>query len=266
MFLGAALRDGTAAALSYASDDLQNWRYDGIALQRSTRETDPVWMGALLECPQIFTIGDRAVMVSSVWDHAALHYAGYAVGSYSEGEFHAETWGRLTYGDSFYAPSLFIDSEGRPCLLFWMRGIQDPDDGWAGAHSVPYLLSVAGGRLVASVHPDLDAHRRDPMSAGEVESTAADIVWSSGDGGRLLIGPGATEISTTWEQSTVTVQTAPGGTASTAPVEGDVRIVVDGPVPEVSSAGGLLGLATGLGDAPLSIRADGGAVEVFALA
>lgn len=31
MFVGAALRDGTAAALSYTSDDLRQWAYSGIA-------------------------------------------------------------------------------------------------------------------------------------------------------------------------------------------------------------------------------------------
>ena len=85
MFVGAGLSDGTAMALSYTSDDLDTWDYAGVALQRSTAETDPVWMGALWECPQIFELDGRAVMVSSVWDADVLHYAGYAVGTYDDG-------------------------------------------------------------------------------------------------------------------------------------------------------------------------------------
>ena len=64
MFVGAAGRDGTAMALTYVSEDqLETWRYDGVALARSTHETDPVWTGALWECPQIFAIADRYAMV-----------------------------------------------------------------------------------------------------------------------------------------------------------------------------------------------------------
>ena len=113
MFVGAGDRAGTAMALSYRSDDLTTWEYEGVALSRSTSETADVWMGALWECPQIFDIDGRAVMVSSVWDDDVLHYAGYAVGSYADGRFTATHWGRLTYGDSYYAPSLFRDADGR---------------------------------------------------------------------------------------------------------------------------------------------------------
>src|SRR5699024_9833162 len=109
MFVGAGTPDGTAMALSYTSPDLGDWSYEGIALERSTAERDPVWMGALWECPQIFEVDGRWVMVSSVWDDDVLYYAGYAVGDYADGHFTAQSWGRLTYGPSYYAPSFFRD-------------------------------------------------------------------------------------------------------------------------------------------------------------
>ena len=93
MFVGAAGADGTAMALSYRSDDLEAWEYEGVALSRSTSETADVWMGALWECPQIFEIDGRAVMVSSVWDDDVLHYAGYAVGTYASRHVHRDPLG-----------------------------------------------------------------------------------------------------------------------------------------------------------------------------
>ncbi len=160
MFVAAGLTDGTAAALSYRSEDLASWDYEGIAIQRSTNETDPVWMGALWECPQIIEVDGRHVMVSSIWDDDVLLHVGYAVGTYADGRFTAEPWGRLTHGPSYYAPSFFRDADGRPCLTFWMRGVHDLDAGWASAHSLPHVLSLDGDVLVATPHPDVERYRR----------------------------------------------------------------------------------------------------------
>jgi beta-fructofuranosidase len=264
MFVGAALTDGTAMALSYTSDDLDTWDYAGVALQRSTTETEPVWMGALWECPQIFELDGRTVMVSSVWDADRLHYAGYALGTYDEGVFQAESWGRLTFGDSYYAPSLFTDADGRRCLLFWMRGIGDPDAGWEGAHSVPYALSLAGDRLIATPHPDVARHRRGEAGSGAVAGLAADITWSASDGGSLIIESGA-EVAVTISQEGETLRVRSPGTEATAPVSGPVRVLIDGPVLEVSSAAGLFGAAIRPAGGDLTVTATTGGLEVFPL-
>ena len=52
---------------------------------------------------------------------------------------------------SFFAPSLFTDADGEPCVVFWMRGIADTDGAWTGAHSVPYRVRIAGDTVVADV-------------------------------------------------------------------------------------------------------------------
>ncbi len=82
MLIGAATAGGVAAALSYSSPDLESWRYDGVAAQRSTTESSPVWSGALWECPQLIELDGRHVMVTSVWDADVLHYVVYAIGAY----------------------------------------------------------------------------------------------------------------------------------------------------------------------------------------
>lgn len=265
MFVGAGLTDGTAMALSYVSDDLDSWEYAGVALRRSTVETDPVWMGALWECPQIFDLDGRAVMVSSVWDADVLHYAGYAVGEYADGVFVPQSWGRLTFGDSYYAPSLFTDADGRACLLFWMRGIGDPDAGWEGAHSVPHVLSLDGDRLVATPHPDVTAHHRAVAVDGVVSGLAADAVWTDVEAGRLVVSSGGVETVVLSRDRDVLQITGPGMAPASVPVAGVVRVIVDGPVLEVSSAAGLFGAAISPAGQDVTVSVTAGSVDVSAL-
>jgi beta-fructofuranosidase len=262
MFVGAGLRDGTAAALSYTSTDLDHWTYSGIALQRSTTETGGVWMGALWECPQIFELDGKAVMVSSVWDDDVLHYAGYAIGSYDDGIFHPETWGRLTYGNSYYAPSLFTDADGHACLVFWMRGIGGSDQGWASAHSVPHRLSIRDGRLVATPHPDVAAHRVSRNADASVEGLGADVLWNHD--GVLSVQSGAKDVVTldrVDQRLTVRV----GEASTTLPVSGEIRLLVDGPILEISSASGIFGAQIEPEGDDLTVTATG-TVDVHPLA
>jgi len=260
MFVGAGAADGTAMALSYTSEDLNTWSYEGIALERNTRVRDQVWMGALWECPQIFDVDGRAVMVSSVWDDDVLHHAGYAIGAYHEGRFEAETWGRLTFGESYYAPSFFRDAAGQPCLTFWMRGIADEDAGWASAHSVPHRLRLDGDVLVAEPHPDLLRRRGPQCVGGHVDSLAADIEW---DGiGELSVASGGAEVFRMRSAGAECVISI-GGAEASFPARGPVRVLVDAQSLEVSSHAGIFGAAIApTGD---SLDVTGGAARVFLL-
>ncbi len=265
MFVGAGRRDGTAMALTYVSDDgLDTWRYDGVAVARPTTDTDPVWTGSLWECPQIFAIGDRYAMVSSVWDHDDLYYAAYALGSYADGRFDPDTWGQLTYGPSYYAPSLFFDSEQRPCLSFWMRGIADPEAGWAGTHSVPHLLALVGDRLVATPHPDIERYHRELADrAVPVGAQAVDIAWNPAAGDELTISRGSKRVATVvrGDETSILVGDAewalPGGHA--------MRIIVDGPVLEVATDRANFGTVIPVPAGGLSVAARGAAPQVRAL-
>lgn len=262
MFVGAGLRDGTATALSYTSTDLDHWTYSGIALQRSTTETADVWMGALWECPQIFELDGKAVMVSSVWDDDVLHYAGYAIGSYTDGIFHPETWGRLTYGNSYYAPSLFTDADGHPCLVFWMRGIGDLEQGWASAHSVPHRLSIRDDRLVATPHPDTAAHRASRAEDASVEGLTADVVWNH-DGVLTVQSGGMDVVALDRVDQWLTVRV--GEATTTLPVSGEIRLLLDGPILEISSASGIFGAPIEPEGDELTVTATG-TVDVYPLA
>ncbi len=261
MFVGAAHRDGTAMALSWKSSDLRSWSYDGVALSRSTSEREPVWMGALWECPQFFEVDGVDVMVSSVWDADVLHYAGYATGAYREGRFDAVGWGRLTYGDGYYAPSFFFDAEGRPCLSFWIRGVVDEQAGWAGAHSVPFRLSIIAGELVATPHPDVAAHRGELAADGRIPGLTADIEWDA-TSGELTVDSGGEQVVRVSRDSETAVVTI-GDDEWIVPASGPLRMVVDGPVFELASTAGLFSAALRPTGADLHVRATAGTLEVF---
>jgi beta-fructofuranosidase len=260
MFLGAGLADGRATALSYASSNLLSWQYEGIAAERSTTEHEPVWTGALWECPQLFEVDGRHVMVTSVWDDDVLHYVAYGIGSYRDGHFEASTWGRLSYGDSYYAPSFFRDADGRPSLMFWLRHVEDPAAGWASAHSLPHTLTLDGDVLVATPHPGLEAHRVAAM--GPVDGSAADVVWSPGT--HLNVSSGSrtvAEIAIGDDGLRLTVGDASWG----MPYDGGlVRIIIDGPVLELSTRSGVLAAPIGPPAAGVTIAADG-TWDVYAL-
>ncbi|MEV4736864.1 MULTISPECIES: glycoside hydrolase family 32 protein [unclassified Microbacterium] len=262
MFVGAAGRDGTAMALSYTSGDLDAWDYEGVALERNTAELDPVWMGALWECPQMFDLDGQSVMISSVWDADVLHYAGFALGSLDGGRFAAESWGRLTWGPSLYAPSLFTDADGRHALTFWLRGVGGAD--WTGAHSIPYRPTLVDGRLVVEPHPDVLDHRVPSWGDGVVDRLAADIEWSAADGVLTIVSGSAPIITFTRAGDEVVAETPTS--RSVFPAIGAMRIVLDGPIIEVSSMGGAF--ATGVEPSGPGVRvtATAGDLSVFGLA
>ncbi len=147
MLLGAGLRDGTATALAYRSTDLHTWAYDGPLAERHSSLTEP-WTGEMWECPQLFRAGGRWVLLVSAWSPRGPGHEAYAVGDLVGGRFVADTWHRLTYGDSLYAGAHFRDAAGAPGLVHWLRGVTDPGGRWAGAHSLPHAVDVVGDRLV----------------------------------------------------------------------------------------------------------------------
>jgi len=161
MLMAAGLPDGSGAALQYRSADLKNWQYDGVLCSKPGDRGDGVWTGALWECPQLFPLGTDWVLLISVWDADVLHYVAAAVGDYDGRTFSPRTWQRLTYGQSAYAMTAFLDKAGRRCVMSWLREEPQNDPtltGYAGAHSVVSLIALnEAGELTLTPHPDVRA-------------------------------------------------------------------------------------------------------------
>jgi beta-fructofuranosidase len=265
MFVGAGLEGGTAAAVSYSSEDLSAWTLDGIAAQRSGTETEPVWTGTMWECPQLFEIDGSHVLVTSIWEDDVLHYVAYGVGSYTDGKFTARSWGQLSYGKSYYAPSFFRDRNGAPSLIFWVRGVISPKGQWASALSVPHTLTLDGDTLVAAPHADLDGY----CLPGHLEQAGAGVFEAVLDGGadlRCTVTAG-TVISLATPEGPVAIllHDSDGLEVNVdgnpdfrdvfypADAGSELRVIVDAGVLEISGRQGILAVPLPIADVPVTL-------------
>lgn len=218
MVVGGGTAEGVGLALTWTSADLEAWTYDGVLASRSGDEREPIWTGTVWECPQLFPLGDAWVLVVSVWSAGETHFVAAAVGDLQDGRFTPRTWQRLTHGSSHYAASAFVDADGRQCLIHWLRDVVDVEGQWAGAHSVPHVLTLVGGRVVVAPHPAV-ADLVEPLAPGDSRRI--------GDAD-LALADGVLEVH------------RPAG-AFAMPVDGPVGVLVDGPIVEVfagSAVGG----------------------------
>lgn len=248
MLVGAGTAEGKATAMVYTSTNLLNWEYTGQLTERSGHLTRPVWTGTAWECPHLVRVGDRHVLVVSVWDNHIVHYIAAAVGTYHDGVFDADEWYRLTYGPSPYAATAYVDDQGRPGILAWLRRIRDPRRAWAGALTIPALLSIGQhGRPSLSPHPNILQQREEtPNGESWPAGAAVDLEWSpEPDLNNTLVIYGedsAPLIELRAADQTLTVtQTgrSADGTFTMPWLGGDISLILDGPVLEAYCTGAL---------------------------
>ncbi|MDF9277727.1 glycoside hydrolase family 32 protein [Arthrobacter sp. EH-1B-1] len=249
MLVGTGLHGGIAAATSFSSNDLAKWQYDGIAAQRAGSETSPVWTGTLWECPQIFKIDGRAVLVTSVWEDDVLHYVAYGVGTYEDGKFSAESWGQLTYGSGYYAPSFFRDKDGAPGLIFWIRGYLDEAAGRASALSIPHRLRLIGNTLVSEPHPDLSTYQGSSDEGTEFRlspDNAHTLTWDGTEMAALqLTQEGVQHVTINGKAGTLRI-TVGAEEHQVEHTHGRVTMIIDSPVVELFTSSGAFALGSGL--------------------
>lgn len=257
MLVGAALSDGTAAALHYHSDDLQVWTYDGVLCSRHTDRGDETWSGTLWECPQLIRLGrDNWVLIVSVWEDDKLHHVVAARGRYDGARFTPDRWQRLTHGQSAYAMTAFRDKNGNACVMSWLR--EEPRNnerlaGWAGAHSVAALVTLAAnGDLVLVPHPDVFA-LRGPVVAAESSALGRQYLLGDtavlveflafGTGGLSLLHEDHERLSVSLsDEADMLLIARPGfgkDESLPRPTDGSlVRILLDGDIVEIFSTAG----------------------------
>lgn len=289
MLVGAGLAGDVAAALSFTSDDLAAWTYDGVLAQRAASEAEGGTTGSVWECPQLVVVDGTTYLVVSVWRDGVTQHVACARGELRDGRFHAAEWQRLSTGDGHYAATVLHDGDGRPGLLHWLRGVGDPAAGWAGALSVPHVLSVVDGLLAAAPHPAVAAARQEPTALGtpltdgarldlpswHVETMvdvtagrAVGLAWCGPGGGPALldVSVGADGGCVVSADGTPPVHLDDGARAS-----GPVTVLLDGCLAEVflGPAGVVsVPVRAAAGDPPPYLRATSGAptVSVWGLA
>ena len=170
MAVGAGSTDGSPSVLQYSSPDLRRWRSDGVLARPEPGRPGPG--GAVWECPQLFELDGAWVLVVSVWDEEPGGVA-CAIGDYDGRRFTAHAWHRLA-DVPLYATTVFADADGRRCALCWIQEVDRADGVWAGALSVPWLLSRDGDRLDVRPHPDVETLRTGVRARRGPEALSAE--------------------------------------------------------------------------------------------
>lgn len=154
IILGAQRENLTGCALIYEEID-ENWIFRG---ELKTELTD---FGYMWECPNLFTIDDKDILVfcpqglkAQKYQYQNLYQAGYLIGQFNpdtleftHGEFH-----EFDMGFDFYAPQVLVH-ENRHILIGWV-GMPDKlqdyptiNDGWVHSLTLPRELILKNDKL-----------------------------------------------------------------------------------------------------------------------
>ena len=158
MVVGSQVSGIGGAAFLYRSDDLKTWEYLNPLLVGDKTKSGVIW-----ECPNFFPIGDKWVLIVSTHTGVETGTVFYFVGTYKDHRFHPEQDGILDHG-YLYAPLTLQANDGRRLLWGWLREGRTLDAhksaGWAGAQSVPRVLSLdAQNRLIMQPAEELEILR-----------------------------------------------------------------------------------------------------------
>jgi beta-fructofuranosidase len=135
MVLGGGSED-EGCVLIYSSSDLKNWTF----LNKMFEAPD----FKFLECPNMLKFGEKYVLVYSPSDIVRYHVGtlnkDFTFTSEYEGILDNSGW------EGFYAPNTLVDPKGRKIMWGWMtevsRGEFQGANGWAGAQSIPRVISL----------------------------------------------------------------------------------------------------------------------------
>ncbi len=145
--------------LLYRSRDLEKWEYVGETL----RAQEDGLMGIVFECPDIFKLGDKHIILTSPINmptqgnkYQNLSSAIYFVGEmdFESGKFTPEYYDEIDSGFDFYAPQTTLNTQGKRVMIAWaqMWGRNFITDqlghGWVGCMSMPRELILEKNRLL----------------------------------------------------------------------------------------------------------------------
>lgn len=167
MVHGAGIVGVGGAALLYRSPDLRSWEYLGPLFAGDMMRQSALWTGSMWECPQLFRLGGKHVLLVSVWHEEMLHHAVYMVGTFDGRRFAAEHE-RLLDAGVLYAPQTMEDDRGRRLLWGWLRESRGRQamagSSWNGVMSLPWELTLRDDSTLG-VRPvqEVEVLRRDHL-------------------------------------------------------------------------------------------------------
>lgn len=176
--LGAGSVAGEPQILIFECDDLTRWRPLGALLTYADPVAAHLAPANIWECPNLFRLEDRWVLIVSLWRSSeegyvlagVRHLVGDLVAGPDGPRFRASSGGLVDDGPTFYAPQVLVEP-GRALLWGWAwegeaRGLDEiAAAGWAGVLTFPRELVLRGQTLVSRPAAELVGLRREPIAA-----------------------------------------------------------------------------------------------------
>jgi beta-fructofuranosidase len=211
--IGAGIRGVGGSALLFESDDLRAWRFLGPLAVGDRSGGGPVgqppataeWTGAVWECIDFFRLAPDGtsgppgagsesagvdVLLFSAWAGDTFH-ALCLTGTYTGDSFTPTGLHRFDLGEgACYAPQSFADTAGRRVVFGWIQEERPAVDhvaaGWAGAITLPRVMTLVGGAPVLEPASEVAQLRRDHLilvsdGAGETLAPGDRIAGPHGD-------------------------------------------------------------------------------------
>ncbi len=181
MLIGSKQEHTGGMILLYRSSDLLHWEYLHPFLLGNASSQEPLWTGAMWECPNLLTFGDQRFLIFSIQDaQGNLLYPLYASGTFHDEQFtpNANAYERLAYGNCFYAPQIMRDAQGRSIMWGWLMEKRSQarveQAGWSGVMSLPIIVEpLSQDYLSLKPAPELTSLRAQHWHIGtmDIEST-----------------------------------------------------------------------------------------------
>jgi beta-fructofuranosidase len=175
LILGSGVRHKGGAILLYTSLDLRHWTYLHPLVEgrppTDAMAINPVDAGDMWECPDFFPLANKHVLLISTMGKVR-----WKVGTYASRRFTPEKEGVVDWG-AYYAAKTMLDADGNRILWGWITETRPDSEliaaGWAGAMSLPRVLSVSSrNELQMNVAPA--AHQLRAAHTAIAPGTAAD--------------------------------------------------------------------------------------------
>lgn len=159
MVVGSRIEGVGGVILLYRSDNLTDWDYlHPIFVGENARN------GVMFECPNLFKLGDKWVLIISSHIGHTTGTVLYFVGDYQNHKFTPEVEGVFDAG-YYYAPLSHVDDQGRRIMWAWLREgrntTQQKNAGWSGVQAIPRILTLDdNNRLQMTPIPELEQLRK----------------------------------------------------------------------------------------------------------
>ncbi len=178
MVLGSTYKKEMGRLLVYKSDDAEHWELQTVLADEK--------FGKILECPDLFKIGDQNILVISpmyIVPESEGYEAQTMVGTV---DFDPDTcevsnlrkFNFVDHGREFYATQSCLDEEGRRVLIGWIRmpkEMKNPWDkkAWNGMMSLPRVVELHNDGIYTSIHPNVRKFFDKKLTGDEIISFQA---------------------------------------------------------------------------------------------